>query len=85
MEVVKIDKKWRVMLPKRLRARAGIPRNAHLEVRARPGTLVMNVIRPKKRPLESDPLIQLLRKPISVKKRVTREELERIEDEMWLP
>jgi bifunctional DNA-binding transcriptional regulator/antitoxin component of YhaV-PrlF toxin-antitoxin module len=84
MRVLKVDKKWRVILPQSLRRQAGIGHASHLEARASRGVITMRVLTPKKR-IEDDPLLRDLRNPLKAKRRLSRKELEKLKDEMWLP
>lgn len=85
MQILKIDKKWRVMLPRRLRMQAGLPRSGHLEVQARPGTIIMRVVRPRRSTAGTDPVLRDLNNPLKAKKHLSRRDLEKLKDEMWLP
>ncbi|MBI4174801.1 MAG: hypothetical protein HY517_04085 [Candidatus Aenigmarchaeota archaeon] len=84
MRILKIDKKWRVILPRSLRRQAGIQNATHLEARASGGVITMKVLKAS-RIRDDDPLIRSLRKPLRAKKKVSKADLERIENEMWLP
>lgn len=86
IRVLKVDRKWRVILPQSLRRKAGVESASHLEARASHGVITMRVLTPARLAPEDDPLLKSLRNPLHAgKRRLSKAELEKIEDKMWLP
>lgn len=82
MPIVKMDRKGRIQLPSRVRREWNLrPRQPlMLSIRAHE----MSVSKIAKAAPKSDPLLRdILEKPIRSKRQVTREMLEKIQDEMW--
>ncbi len=81
-----VDEKWRVTIPKEIRKAIHIAPRTPVDVK-----LVKNavVIKPVKRRTRSgkDSLDWVISHPASIrpKKLLTKEDLDKIEDEMWLP
>ncbi len=84
MPIVTVDRKGRIQLPSELRRQWRLKPREPLLVRiSRDSACVTKV--PKATP-ETDPLLRdLLLRPLRAKKALTREELEKAKDEMWLP
>ena len=88
MPIVKVDKKGRITLPSRLARQMRIRHGDSLILKPRQDALVIHRVGPSSEAsIESDPLIWNLRHPLKLRSKVKnlKKELEKIEDEMWLP
>ena len=87
MPIVKIDKKWRIVLPKQLRKTVKLKQNQHLKLSLEKDSFVLRPMKTNESKVSSDPFLNdIIKNPAHVDpKKIKKIDLEKIEDEMWLP
>jgi AbrB family looped-hinge helix DNA binding protein len=83
MRVVRVDERGRIILPKRLRERLPVKPGHNLIASFSNGTIVLQKLKPAS---DKDSLLWDVQHPLHVNKRTLKKiDLDKIEDEMWLP
>jgi len=86
MPVGTIDEKWRVTIPKQARKDMKLLPRTPVNVKIRKGALVIVPLRKHAARRKSDSLTWLMEHPAHVNRRKLKSvDLEKLEDEMWLP
>lgn len=86
MPVVKIDKKWRIVLPKNIRKNIRLRQSQRLKLRVEKDSIVLKKLKDDKAVKEEDSFLKDIRNPIHVDpKKLKKIDLKKIEEEMWLP
>lgn len=86
MPIVKIDKKWRIVLPKGLRKSINLKPNQHLRLRGEKNSIVMTSMKQPEKIGKNDPLWNdIFENPAHADpKKIKKLDLEKLEEEMWL-
>lgn len=86
MAVVKIDKKWRIVLPKQVRNRARLRRSQHLKLTVQKNSIVLKTLRVHENEKEDAFINDITKNAAHVDpKKLKKIDLKKIEEEMWLP
>lgn len=87
MTIVKVDKKWRIVLPRRLRQKISLRKNQHLNLRFEKDFIILKTLKRQESRSERDPVLDdILKNPAHADpKKIKKIDLEKIEEEMWLP
>ena len=86
MRIVKMDEKGRVHLTRGIREELRLRPHEVLEASVRDTTLTLKPFRKRKVSRKEDSLDWILRNPAHVSRKKLKEiDLEKIEDEMWMP
>ncbi|MFA4820232.1 MAG: AbrB/MazE/SpoVT family DNA-binding domain-containing protein [Candidatus Aenigmatarchaeota archaeon] len=86
MTIVKIDKKWRIVLPKSLRKNVKLRQNQHLRLHVEKDTFVFRPLKTSDSRNSKDPFLNdIINNPLHVNpKKIKKLDLEKLEEEMWL-
>ena len=84
MAIVQVDKKGRVVIPKEIRERFRIDESTPLifEVDDE-NTIRIRIIQRNDDDYTSDPLWKAIHNPVLIGKKITKKELDEMEDEQW--
>lgn len=86
LSITTIDDKWRVTIPKEARRAMRLSRRVPVTVKLKKHSLVIQSLRKSLRRREKDSLEWLMMHPARADpKRIKKVDLEKVEDEMWLP
>lgn len=85
MVIVKIDKKWRIVLPKSLRKNIKLKPNQHFRLSVEKNSFVIKPIKLGKNNVSKDPFLNdIINNPAHVdSKKIKRLPLKKLEDELW--
>ncbi len=82
MELVKVDQKWRIQIPKKFRKRLKIKPRHSLSVQMSDEQLILG--KPKGITEKTDPVLRdMVKRPLRSKMKVTDELLKELKDEAW--
>ncbi len=86
MTIVKIDKKWRIVLPKSLRRNIKLKPNQYLRLSVEKDSFVIKPIKIERNNASRDPFLNdIFNNPAHVDpKKIKKLTLEKLEDELWL-
>ncbi|MBI2579256.1 MAG: AbrB/MazE/SpoVT family DNA-binding domain-containing protein [Candidatus Aenigmarchaeota archaeon] len=83
---MKIDKKWRIVLPKQVRKNIRLKQSQRFRLQVDKDSIVLKKLKDDKAVKEVDPFLNDIRNPIHVDpKKLKKIDLKKIEEEMWLP
>ncbi len=84
MAIIKVDKKGRLVIPKEIRKRLRIDESTPLifEVDDE-NTIRIRIIQHDEDDYTSDPVWKAIHKPLLLGKKITKKELDEMEDEQW--
>ena len=85
MKIVKMDKKWRIILPKNIRRSAALKQSQGFSLRLENDTIILKKIHDKKESANDMLMKDIMNPAVTDKKRIKYMDLEKLEEEAWLP